>query len=788
MAVVALIVAVQKYPNASGLAGELPGTNDAAKTFCNWLAEKKGVIPKGDPNYDPKKFFCCAGEEVPFRTHGTTRPEIVRAIQDLEKAAKDNTDELYCYFGGHGFCYPRDEIVQEDIFVASDFESLRKSGAACLKLKEVMDLLTPALGPSDQYYFFDACRTEVKFGEVRPTDMGITFERSQLGYGGKAVLFSIEQGLAARTDSRFSEHLVDGLYGKGRAKGWYNESLYVKFEFLWNYVQAKIKKKVSHSIGESEGLILKIDPVPKQRCLIRVADADASDKFTYTVKRRKTVVTTGEFQGIEHTIEIDEPGEYEVELKQPGALLVRLKPPPPAPIDLYDPAEVQFRKEPIPKDIGLEGMLSHYSTAPKELEHGTLSIQGIPNAVIRLKSALGDWKVDGLAESMTKRVAPGIYHVELEERGDVVARQKVVVTAGEKLNVDLVPKPPNLQKAILAHVAPEGGRAVFFSESLGSPTADRDLGLWLAFLGASRIVGQKREFPKLSQVPLAAEFDNIPRNRSAIYVLVGLEGQFGPYAIGVGKDPKWAEMNPVSGVAGLFEFSCEAEEGPTLLSFQAKEHAPITFATHALPNRATLLSLSANAGPSRIGLYQFMLPIWNLKNELPQEVRSQIGESPLRIVRFIAQVERLFSRDRSLSKAFGRESTTRDEESKGFYRDLIESKWLDPIGSLVAAHDLLRRGVLNPKLNPQSPLSQFQSVFPIMVENFRKHFGRVPDAEALAKAIGKPWTVPTAPPLLADSLTMFSLDEQKQFMPFPNYCKHFDTPWVSWVNAVKSYF
>src|SRR5262249_2718761 len=82
MAVRALLMPVEKYSDASGLANELPGTNDAAKRFCDWLAERKGVYPKGHPKFDPKAFFGCAAPEVGFGTHGTTRPEIIQAVVD----------------------------------------------------------------------------------------------------------------------------------------------------------------------------------------------------------------------------------------------------------------------------------------------------------------------------------------------------------------------------------------------------------------------------------------------------------------------------------------------------------------------------------------------------------------------------------------------------------------------------------------------------------------------------------------------------------------------------------
>jgi hypothetical protein len=212
-----------------------------------------------------------------------------------------------------------------------------------------------------------------------------------------------------------------------------------------------------------------------------------------------------------------------------------------------------------------------------------------------------------------------------------------------------------------------------------------------------------------------------------------------------------------------------------LVTFQARGRPPVTLSTQALPNRATFLVLTAGEGPTPIRLYQCLLPIGGLMDQLPQQVREHVQSSPLAVTRTLVEVERLFSRRQAIHDAPALQQE---------WTDLIYAKWLDPIASLIAANDLLRRGVLNPK----SPRSQFRGVLPVMVQNLRTYFGQVPDVEALAKSIGEPYTVPAAPPLLADSLAAFRLDEQQQFMPFPNDVRHFGTPWVAWVNAVPPHF
>jgi hypothetical protein len=786
MAVRALIVAIEKYPKASGLATELPGTNDAARSFCKWLAEKKGVAPKGSPGYNPRTFFCCAAKDVEFRTHGTTRDQIVRALESLEKAAKEDlasgtaaTEELYCFFSGHGICYPRNETVQDDLFIASDFINMKKSGAACVKVTELIDLLRPALGPGDHYYFFDYCRTEVKFGEITPTGLGVLFDRVQAEFPGQAILFSVAQGMPARTDSGFAKHLVDGLSGKGRAKGWYREDLYVKFDFLRDYLKRATKQTVDGQLGSGDGLILKVEPIPAEPCRIRVQDAAPSDRFRFEITRRHQPILGGEFDGAEHTVTVDLPGDYQVEVTHPEATVERVKPPAAALVDLYDPAEVLFRKLP-------EGLESFSTPLPAE---GILNVRGAPNTAIRLRSAqdIGGVSEVFAGDSLSRSLLPGDYVVEIEEAGQPLARQTVSVTAGRTVEADPLAGPSSALRERLLEFFPRDGHSVDFSESLGGTTADRDIGLWLSLIAASRVVGREggREFSKLGKVPLKANFEAVRPGRAALFVLAGFEGLSGPYAIGVGKDPEWTEMTPVDGVEGLYEFAIEVEPGPKLVSFQRKGGPWVTLSTYALANRASLYALSNGGGLAPLDLYQFLLPIHALSDALPLELRWRVDLiPPLRTTRFIVNVERLFARDHSITRIIDPASAPIDAELRHQYDDLIDAKWLDPVASLIAANDLLRRGVTGARPD----LAGYRRVLETMVVNFRLYFEGIPDAEALAKATGAPWKLPTAPPLLADSLTAFNREEQQAFMPFSNDRRQFGIPWVAWVGAVKPFF
>src|SRR5713226_3180176 len=167
MAVRALIIAIEDYPqilDSVGLALSLIGTNDFGERFLKWLVDIKKV-PRANIHY------CGKGRG----SAGTNRPDIIKEIVKLVHEGRDQTEELYVLFSGHGFAYKEGLQRPTDILIASDFIDNANSGSACLKLDEVQEKLRMAMGPGHHYYFLDACRNQITEGEVDPTDMGVVF-------------------------------------------------------------------------------------------------------------------------------------------------------------------------------------------------------------------------------------------------------------------------------------------------------------------------------------------------------------------------------------------------------------------------------------------------------------------------------------------------------------------------------------------------------------------------------------------------------------------------------------
>ena len=66
----------------------------------------------------------------------------------------------------------------------------------------------------------------------------------------------------------------------------------------------------------------------------------------------------------------------------------------------------------------------------------------------------------------------------------------------------------------IASLLPEQDGSIDFSESLGGPIADPDLGLWLAMLGAGRLMGTDGRYSKIGSLPLQ-DFSREQRDASA---------------------------------------------------------------------------------------------------------------------------------------------------------------------------------------------------------------------------------------------------------------------------------
>lgn len=811
----AFVIAIQNYSKGESLPN-LPGTNKDAEAFIRWLVDKKGV--------KPSDILCCTEKTIKARTTGTTSNEIIAELGKAVKKWADKTDELYFYFSGHGFSYSASAFEKSiDILVASDFAELATSGRACLKLDEIKTKLWKALGPKHHYYFIDACRNEIAADAINPSDTGLGFPSSQLGTPTVYKLFSTADGSVSKTTSGFTPLLVKGLSGGGRAKGIRSNHMYVIFDLLGAYMKKELQaagQDVDFSReGNGDGFVLELKPIPETKCEIKVAKAKPGDEFVLTIQDVKGFRKKKKFKGPSFEFSIF-PDDYSFELSHASASVLR-KPPPEDPVDLYDPCVLNFELKISAKTsnttkaikqgkkskaliagqpFGLTGITSKDSLSPVTWPPGAdrkrkskkgrpvpvsegpsvaPAVTGVlhakcpptPHTEIEVLS-LRTGEVQRVETDFQKEVPPGEYQIKLRERGITVSTHQVTVKAGKTKTVNLVVRPKDkVRTSILKAVkADERGGASVFSETSLGPLANQDLGLWLSLFGASRILGQAGQFKKLERLPLQT-FNDVKKNEAVVYVLAGFEKFAGPFAVGLSFGPqvKWQVLKEVKGLEKIYELRLPATVGPHLLSLQIPRRPPITFATHCLPNRATLATFAQDK-EGRLTFHQSILPIRHLTKYLDPMVRGYLQGNMLGVVRTMTLAQSQFARKRSVKEQL-------EKSDQNVWNDLVHHKWLDPLMALIAAYDVIRHGSRD----------EARSLLKIVNSNLKKHFEGMGDVEAIAKLLGSPWTPPTAPPVFLDGVMAFDEIQEKQMLPLSPDKLDYYSPWTAWQGAVNNF-
>jgi hypothetical protein len=803
----AFVIAIEDYSKGKFLPS-LPGSNNDAKIFIQWLLGSKGV--KGGD------ILCCAGPRFKWRTTGTTSAEIIAELGKAVTNWADRTDEFYFYFSGHGFSYSTSAFEKSvDVLVASDFADLATGGRACLPLSEIKTKLWKALGPRHHYYFIDACRNQIQAEAISPAGTGLGFPTSQLGTPSIYKLFSTAQGALSKTQSGFTPILVKGLSGGGRAKGVRVGRMYVIFDLLCEYMKKNLQPSGQDvdfdREGSGEGYLLELKPIPESKCEISVVKAKPSDEFSLTVRDIKGFDKQLKFKGASFKFSLF-PDDYFFELTNPSAVVVR-KPPPDDPVDLFDPSVVHFELGPKtetprkarslgggPKSAGGIGKpapakasgkgskspgnrrgarsgvdlnFESLPAAPQPPMAATLKLKGAqtPHTEIEVLS-LKTGDVQRRKGKFSEQVPPGEYVVKLRERGITVSRHNVTLKAGETKTLNLLERPKDkVRETILNTVkADDQDGASVFSEQYLGPLANRDLGLWLSLFGASRILGVPGEYKKLERLPLQT-FEDVKKNGSTVYVLAGFEKSSGPFGVGLssGAEVEWKLLPEVKGLHKIYELRLAAALGPHLLSLKIPKRSPLTFVVHCLPNRATLATFAQDK-EGRLTFHQSILPIQHLTKYLEPTVRAYLKGNMLSVVRTMTLAQSQFARKRSVQEQL------KSVDPK-VWKDLVNHKWLDPLMALIAAYDVIRHGTIQ----------QARTLLKMVNSNLKKYFKGIGDIEAIAKLLKTEWKMPTAPPLLLDGVLAFDEIQEKKMLPLPPNKLDYASPWTVWQGAVNDF-
>ena len=749
-----LVIAIEDYPLSDGsLAAKIDGAADAGARFAEWLTGVKGIRPENI-------FVCSDGGSYPATAQrfGVERERILDAVMELVKQGQDTTEELFVFFSGHGFTFqdaPNRRAVA--VLVAGDFATASDSGTKCLDLVEAQTKLWNILGGRNHYYFIDACRNVLNEGDIELIPFGRKLGRTaQRGLPDRFTLYSSKFGEPADIESPFAGALLDGLHGKGRAKGYTPAGdLFVSFPLLKKYVEARMEgRKIDETKDASgDGFILQIQPVPTYKCTIRVAGAGPTDEFEARlgVVGQPGFIDKQKFTGPLFELPYS-PGDLTLNLYQNNTRLDRVAPPIGALLDFYDECTAVFRQPTGGLESAtFEGPQTASFTAPPELTVRAMNL-----------NTGGITMIEG---GSTRSLHEGTWEFSVLERGSSIAKRVNDVVGGEDLSFDLPPAGADPVRGSIVSALPynDPGRSVVeFSESLQGGIANPDLGLWLTLMAAAHIFNPG-EFDKLQVLPLAS-FDGVKAGKSAIYVISALPHQDTVIAAVNGK---WRQLDEVPGLDHVLHTSVAAQPGPGFISMRLEGGETRTLTSWNLANRVTLIVLSEDDS-GRLTVSQFMLPVRRLLGELSASERVYFeNNAVLQLVRTIYGFQRTFSRGRMLAPP--------DKLERQRYEALLRAEWIDPVMSLVVCYDAIRRGA--------QPL--LDSVRNLLLPALRDHYLSIPDVSAIAEQLAAGSTSrPVTPPLFTEGL--FAYPDWTDHLPYPARKLDYGSVWTTWIGAVKA--
>ena len=740
----AIVVGVESYPNAEGFAtSELAGTNDAAMAYYEWLVNARGL--------DAADVWLHIDDDrasgLP-NVGGTMTAALVTSLQKLIDVGAGSTSELFVFFSGHGLMqndqYLDPAEQQTDALVMADFVSIRKTGNACVKVDELQTKLRSGLGPGDHLYFLDACRNEAK----APISSNLGFSPEPiLGAPTVYSMYSTAPGEVAAVGSGFAAHTVAGLDGSGTAKQWVGSTIGVWFESLYGFVRDQVTdNQVWRSVDAgADRLIHELSPPPTHTCTIGVRTADAQVECVYTLRSRRNVYSDTFVGG---AVSVDCIADtYVLDVTQDGTMLTVAQN---GFVELFDDQTVICRAD--------EG-----GRNPSPSADPTVTFNMDSQLEVQITSEDPAFVPMTIAPGSSVSLPEGRYRsVAMDPRGDAVVASEVFVLErdtsydlGALAGWDANPIRDSLARALPAHAA--GPNWVDFSETLQGPIVDPDLAVWLAILGASRIVDDPIGFSKIGDFDL---FDATAATTEApVYVLTALGELSGTAQLDVGTHAPFQTSGTTSALCWA---ELDGPLGPNLVTVRIDGHPVRTFVTHGFPGRATLLTLTDRDGSINVG--QYNLPIAGRESELVSDAHAIAVDiaGPLQWVRYSAQAQRAFSSRARLAPGGA---------DFQLWTELVHGKWVDPIMSLLAVYESIRRGVV----------ADFD--LDVVLDNLDNHFWGMADVE-YARAIAYGTTVLVDhPPLVMEGAVGLGLQEYRG-MP----ATHFDYsgPWTGWVHAEPS--
>ncbi len=753
----ALIIAIWKYAGVQGLA---PVTLDAvqpgAEKFYTWLTQTRNVPPAnilvcsdGLTLPDHPASATIDGTSIPL-VYKSTFTEIAQAIGNLVSFAPNRTEDFFVYYAGHGFSYrgnPNDQGVS--FLLTSDFVSPAVSGNACINIPLMQRSLSSTLSGKHHFHFVDACRNELAPSSINPQgNFGVAFQPSNNGSAPLFNLYSARQGDAANASPAFTNALVDGLRGDGRAKQWVDGELWVTFNRVTLYTAAVLSRKLASEAGDQNDRI-EIVPQPwTQNCRIVVQNNPSNGPYRLTVSQAGGLAQHFDIPAVPFTIPLspsDNP--YLLTLTQAGQSLRMVAPM--GKIDMYSSCDVVFAPSPPPAATP-QPPAPPPAMATLRINPDFLNVSGL----VPIRSFSIDGGKGHSAGSAVEGInlPPGLHRVSLIEDGYPVWHEPVDLAPGADVELSVgLPAPTKFQSELLQTIGQEHYLTPELSETLG-PTADWDVNLWLAYLGVAHLRKWQGIYLKLQTV--LGNLSQPPRlDPGEAGLLVLVMDDTGAPNFGLHQDTliPWSSLQLVPGLQSLYSYSTVCSPGSAFFSLQRKQGEPFTYSTTFTNGRYTLITIATGAN---VRVQQISLPQTSVTSN---DGWAHPDLTDLQTTRLLSYAQSEFLARRPVWRAaFAK---------RDVWTDLQQGNWRNEQLATLCAFDCKRRGI-------GGDMREFLTTYyPGMATAFASDLAALQVGAALS-----------TPPLLMDAYLLAG-DAEKQ-EPFSAGRLDFRGLWVSWYGAV----
>lgn len=591
-----------------------------------------------------------AGEEPKdVKAADATTAGIVNAIAEMLKKSKGEGERLYFFCAGHGLT-ARINQRDENALVSSDFTDVITTNSLALRsLWEFFETVQF----QDQFFFVDACRNipwdnvEFEVGRwplPRKRDPGMPPTQQFILYATSPGLRAQELQEAGNERGAFTEVLLHGLQGTGKAKAWSsdNQNYQVRWDRLVDYVKGELEARRlavpagvaqdvfqipqdagAHGVGgrERNPVLASFpdDAFPKEKLeillqpddAVKVAEVIVLDEAAVPVETKTQL--TG--MPVEFTLP---PRTYALHATAPKYDRAVARPP----IELYGTTKVPLDLTPTAAEgapAGGNGAATRDLGGENGNEKADLVVQASdPLAPVEVADATGRVLQVANGAVSLPGLAPGFYRARLITPGDQVVEEVIEHVSGKARTVELeAPAPsPVVEELVKTIDAPAVGAANTFavSEATG-PVASPQLSTILTLAGDVAVQDDPGYGEKLRKLGLGA-FKDVLGDETGVYVVLGTEApdseasqtyldgaKLRLWQIGDPVPRDFLTLRKLESFPGIGEFAQPASPGAYWLSLEPEGEDAIVFALATLPLRVTMLTVAPREGQMQIFQY-----------------------------------------------------------------------------------------------------------------------------------------------------------------------------------------